>query len=74
MNAIKYTEGENKKVIVSAYDSEKGKVLEVKDRGVGIPTGMGLYLVSKVCKKLGHQIEIESKPGEGTSVRIIFTG
>jgi len=27
-----------------------------------------------VCKKLGHQIEIESKPGEGTSVRIIFTG
>jgi len=97
VNAIKYTEGENKKVIVSAYDSEKGKVLEVKDRGVGIPkqdirrvfepfytgengrkfgesTGMGLYLVSEVCKKLGHQIEIESKPGEGTSVRIIFTG
>ncbi len=97
VNAIKYTEGENKKVIVSAYDSEKGKVWEVKDRGVGIPkqdirrvfepfytgengrkfgesTGMGLYLVSEVCKKLGHQIEIESKPGEGTSVRIIFTG
>lgn len=97
VNAIKYTEGENKKVIVSAYDSEKGKVLEVKDRGVGIPkqdirrvfepfytgengrkfgesTGMGLYLVSEVCKKLGHQIEIESKPGEGTCVRIIFTG
>jgi len=97
VNAIKYTEGENKKVIISAYDSEKGKVLEVKDRGVGIPkqdirrvfepfytgengrkfgesTGMGLYLVSEVCKKLGHQIEIESKPGEGTSVRIIFTG
>jgi len=97
VNAIKYTEGENKKVIISAYDSEKGKVLEVKDRGVGIPkqdirrvfepfytgengrkfgesTGMGLYLVSEVCKKLGHQIEIESKPGEGTCVRIIFTG
>jgi len=97
VNAIKYTEGENKKVIVSACDSEEGKVLEVKDQGVGIPkkdirrvfepfytgengrrfgesTGMGLYLVSKVCKKLGHRIEIESKPGEGTSVRIIFSG
>ena len=96
VNAIKYTEGENKKVIISAYDSEKGKVLEVKDRGVGIPkqdirrvfepfytgengrkfgesTGMGLYLVSEVCKKLGHQIEIESKRGEGTTVRIVFT-
>jgi Histidine kinase-, DNA gyrase B-, and HSP90-like ATPase. len=97
VNAIKYTEGENKKVIVSAYEREKGKVLEVKDQGVGIPqkdirrvfepfytgengrkfgesTGMGLYLVNEVCKKLEHKIEIESKPGEGTSVRIIFTG
>jgi len=96
VNAIKYTEGENKKVIVLAYVGEKGKVLEVKDQGVGIPrqdirrvfepfytgengrrfgesTGMGLYLVNEICKKLDHQIEIESKPGEGTLVRIVFT-
>lgn len=96
VNAIKYTEGENKKVIVSAHESGKGKVLEVKDQGVGIPqkdirrvfepfytgengrkfgesTGMGLYLVNEVCKKLRHQIELESKPEEGTSIRIIFT-
>ncbi|HHV64352.1 MAG TPA: HAMP domain-containing histidine kinase [Peptococcaceae bacterium] len=95
VNAIKYTEGENKKVIVSAYESEKGKVLEVKDQGVGIPpqdirrvfepfytgengrkfgesTGMGLYLANEVCKKLEHQIEIKSKPGEGTTIRIVF--
>lgn len=97
VNAIKYTEGENKKVIVTAYTSEKGKVLEVKDQGVGIPqkdtrrvfepfytgengrrfgesTGMGLYLVNEVCRKLEHKIELDSKPGEGTSVRIIFMG
>jgi len=97
VNAIKYTEGENKRVMVAAYASEKGKVLEVKDQGIGIPpqdirrvfepfytgengrkfgesTGMGLYLVNEVCKKLEHQIEIQSKPGEGTAVRIIFTG
>jgi len=96
VNAIKYTEGENKKVVVSAFDCEKGKVLEVKDQGVGISqkdvrrvfepfytgengrrfgesTGMGLYLVNEACKKLGHQIEIESKQEEGTSVRIVFT-
>jgi OmpR family two-component system sensor histidine kinase YxdK len=96
VNAIKYTEGENKKITVSVYDWERGKVLEVKDQGVGIPakdirrvfepfytgengrrfgesTGMGLYLVSEVCKKLEHQIEIESRPEEGTTVRIIFT-
>ncbi|NLT95840.1 MAG: HAMP domain-containing histidine kinase [Clostridia bacterium] len=97
VNAIKYTEEENKKVIVSAYESNKGKVLEVKDQGVGIPpndirrvfepfytgengrkfgesTGMGLYLVKEVCKKLEHHIELESKPNEGTIVRIVFTG
>ncbi|NLO90339.1 MAG: HAMP domain-containing histidine kinase [Clostridia bacterium] len=97
VNAVKYTEGENKKVVVSAYETDKGKVLEVKDQGVGIPkenirrvfepfytgengrrfgesTGMGLYLVHEVCKKLEHQIEIESTPGEGTAVRIIFNG
>lgn len=96
VNAIKYTEGENKKVIVSAYEGEKGKILEVKDQGVGIAkkdirrvfepfftgengrkfgesTGMGLYLVNELCKRLEHQIEIESKPEEGTSVRIIFS-
>lgn len=97
VNAIKYTLGENKKVMVVAYEDERGKVLEVKDQGVGIPqkdigrifepfytgengrkfgesTGMGLYLVSKVCQRLEHQMEMESKVGEGTTVRIIFTG
>ena len=96
VNAIKYTEGENKKVIISAYESIEGKVLEVKDQGVGIPkkdirrvfepfytgengrkfgesTGMGLYLVNEICKKLEHQIELESRQGEGTTIRIIFT-
>lgn len=97
VNAIKYTVGENKKVIVSAYETEKGKILEVKDQGVGIPqqdirrvfepfytgengrrfgesTGMGLYLVNEVCQKLQHRIELESKPAEGTTIRIVFTG
>lgn len=97
INGIKYTEGENKKIIVSAYERDKNKILEVKDQGIGIPkkdirrvfepfytgengrkfgesTGMGLYLVSEVCKKLNHHIEIESQPDAGTSVRIIFNG
>lgn len=95
VNAIKYTEGEIKKITVSAYECEKGKILEIKDQGVGIPkkdirrvfepfytgengrkfgesTGMGLYLVNEACKKLGHITEIESEPGKGTAVRIIF--
>lgn len=35
-------------------------------------TGMGLYLVKQILDKLGHALEIESKVGEGTTVRIIF--
>lgn len=35
-------------------------------------TGMGLYIVSNLCKKLGHKIEIESKEGEYTKVKFIF--
>ncbi|MCJ8014791.1 sensor histidine kinase [Paenibacillus sp. KQZ6P-2] len=35
-------------------------------------TGMGLFLVREVCDKLGHQVEIESVVGEGTTVRFTF--
>ncbi|GAB6989204.1 sensor histidine kinase [Paenibacillus pini] len=35
-------------------------------------TGMGLYLVREVCRKLGHNVEINSVHGEGTSVRFTF--
>ena len=34
-------------------------------------TGMGLYIVSNLCKKLGHKIEIESQEGKYT--KVIFT-
>lgn len=35
-------------------------------------TGMGLHLAKQICEKLGHRIEIESKVGQGTTVRILF--
>ena len=35
-------------------------------------TGMGLYLAEKMCKKLGHIIEIKSEYGQYTQVEIIF--
>ncbi|WP_068781692.1 sensor histidine kinase [Paenibacillus sp. GM2] len=35
-------------------------------------TGMGLYLAKQICGKLGHRLELESKPDQGTTVRIIF--
>lgn len=36
-------------------------------------TGMGLYLVREICKRLGHRVELESRLGEGTAVRIYFS-
>lgn len=35
-------------------------------------TGMVLYIVDQLCKKLGHKLEIESKEGEYTKVIIVF--
>ena len=35
-------------------------------------TGMGLYIAKKLCVKLGHRIEIESKAGSFTRVVITF--
>lgn len=41
-------------------------------RLTGESTGMGLYIASEVCEKLGHTLEIESTPSVGTSVTLIF--
>ncbi|MES5938717.1 MULTISPECIES: ATP-binding protein [unclassified Bacillus cereus group] len=35
-------------------------------------TGMGLYLVKNIIKRLEHNIEIKSEVGSGTTIRIIF--
>jgi len=36
-------------------------------------TGMGLYLVREICSRLEHKVEIQSRLGEGTRVRLIFS-
>lgn len=41
-------------------------------RRVQKSTGMGLYLVKKLCDKLGHGLVIESEAGEYTAVSIVF--
>jgi signal transduction histidine kinase len=35
-------------------------------------TGMGLFIVKKLCDALGHQVLIDSKEGEMTQVHILF--
>lgn len=36
-------------------------------------TGMGMYLVKRICNKLGHRVELESKVGQGTKVRVVWS-
>ncbi|MEV9640619.1 sensor histidine kinase [Mammaliicoccus sciuri] len=38
----------------------------------GESTGMGLYIASEVCQRLGHELKISSKQGEGTAVALLF--
>ena len=33
---------------------------------------MGLYIVKKLCEKLGHSISAESEQGNYTEIRIVF--
>lgn len=33
-------------------------------------TGMGLYLAREVCRRLGHELSLDSAPGKGTTVRL----
>ncbi|GIO37465.1 sensor histidine kinase [Paenibacillus antibioticophila] len=35
-------------------------------------TGMGLYLVKEVCELLGHEVMLQSEPGSGTRVTLLF--
>ncbi|TQR19029.1 sensor histidine kinase [Psychrobacillus vulpis] len=54
-----------KRVTKAFFTGENG-------RKTGESTGMGLYLAQEICNRLGHEMRINSKTGEGTTVSIIF--
>ena len=75
---------QDKHIVLEIWDngigipaSDIGRVLNktfTGQNGRKVPgsTGMGLYIVSNLCKKLGHKIEIESIEGEYTKVKFVF--
>ena len=81
---IKGVANENDRVKLSIYDNGigicKGDIDRVFDKFfTGIngrekvkSTGMGLYIIKKLCDKLGHNIYIESVFDEYTKVTIEF--
>src|SRR6185436_12639231 len=75
-------------VEVALYRRGPTAVVEVSDNGVGMapehrekvflpffttkPTGPGLAIVKKIMDLHGGEIEIDSVPGRGTTVRLII--
>lgn len=95
-NAIRYSDGGNRHIMIFAGRQGEHLTLTVKDEGVGISpqdlprvfdlyftgangrkfgesTGIGLYLVRKICDELGHKVSIQSSLGVGTEVKIRFS-
>lgn len=54
------------RVFEKGFTGENGRIIGKKS------TGIGLYLCKKLCDKLRIGLQISSKKGEGTEVRIIF--
>ena len=53
------------RVFEKSFTGENGRITAKS-------TGIGLYIVKKLCDKLGHKINIESKKKEYTKITIIF--
>ncbi|MFF2755227.1 sensor histidine kinase [Psychrobacillus sp. NPDC058041] len=54
-----------KRVTKAFFTGENG-------RKTGESTGMGLYLAQEICDRLGHEMTINTRVGEGTTVSIVF--
>ncbi|MDO4272304.1 MAG: sensor histidine kinase [Eubacteriales bacterium] len=64
-NGMGIPNSELSRVFEKSYTGSNG-------RKVSAATGMGLYLCRELCTKLGHGIEIQSREGEFTCVRLSF--
>lgn len=64
-NGIGITIKDLPRVFERSFTGENG-------RKNNVSTGMGLYICKRLCNKLGHEIDISSVDGEGTSVSISF--
>ncbi|MBO7387485.1 MAG: sensor histidine kinase [Lachnospiraceae bacterium] len=64
-NGIGMKEEETGRAFEKGFTGSNGRIGKAS-------TGIGLYLCKKLCLRLGHDINIESRIGEGTSVIIAF--
>lgn len=65
-NGIGIPDKDIRRVFDKTFTGENGRITSKS-------TGMGLYIVKKLCNKLGHKISIDSKVNEYTKVTISFS-
>lgn len=84
-NAIKFTGSGGRVHVTTNYELDGPVTIEVRDDGPGVEAeasprgpaaeeglGIGLPLVRSMAEANGAVVVIESRPGEGTAVRIVF--
>lgn len=54
------------RVFEKGFTGQNGRI------GAAKSTGLGLYLVQKLCKRLGLAVTLDSQEGEGTTVTLTF--
>lgn len=64
-NGIGISKNDINRVFDKSFTGENG-------RSIGTSTGMGLYICKRLCEKMGHLIQVESRQGEYTMVTISF--
>ena len=64
-NGMGIPKNDIKRVFDKSFTGENGRIMAKS-------TGMGLYIVKKLCDKLGHKIIIESEIHKYTKITIIF--
>ena len=64
-NGIGIPKQDIRRVFDKGFTGENGRIY-------GKSTGMGLYICKRLSDKLGLELELSSKYGEGTKVNIIF--
>lgn len=65
-NGIGISKSDISKVFQKGFTGKNGRILSKKS------TGIGLYLVKKLCNKLGIAVKAESEEGKYTIVKLVF--
>ena len=79
-NGIGIPLSDQSRIFQKAFTGQNGRILEQDQQKTKLlaetkylkSTGMGLYIVKKLIKKLGHQISVSSTENEYTDVAIYF--